>query len=95
MTNLKTKEIACIKYEKILREGLFDRDHLPPQMISSILSACSNTGGSTTGSSHGSANISPSNQHNENLYVVNLIKTILIKTPQHSSEIQLALTYIL
>ena len=50
-------------------------------MVSSILNACSSSGNSTTGSSHGSTNISPSSiqQQNESyLYVVNLIKTILI-----------------
>ncbi len=64
-------------------------------MISSILSSCANTGGSTTGSSSvGSATI-PSGNQNQSLYVGNLIKSIILNTYQPVNELLVGLNYIL
>jgi len=64
-------------------------------MISSILTSCSNIGGSTSGSSSlGSVSFSNNNQ-NQSLYIGNLLKSILLYTYQNTSEIIIALNYLL
>ena len=59
-----------------------DKERLPVSMISSVLTACANIGGSTSGSSSlGSASLN-SNPQNQNLYIGNLVKSILLHTYQ-------------
>jgi len=97
MSHTKTRELACTNYEKLLRQGLFDRDRLPSALVSSILTACASTGaaGSTSGSSSlGSTSLS-GGEKSQTLYVGNLLKSILLFTHQPPSETALALNYLL
>jgi len=88
MGHIKTREIACGNYEKLIRQGLVDKEHIPPSLISSVLAACSGAGvagGSTSGSSSlGSASLSAAPQ-GHSLYIGNMIKTMLLGTSQPSS----------
>ena len=98
MGNPKTRELATNNCEKILRQGLFDSDHVPSGFVSSVLTACASSGGaggSTSGSSSlGSASLSGAIQ-SQSLYVGNLMKAILLFTHQPAAEITLALNYLL
>lgn len=47
----KTRELICNRYQRLLREGLVNRDCLPPQMITGIINARSAIGGGSTASS--------------------------------------------
>lgn len=88
MGHLRTRELACINYEKLIRQALIDRDHMPPSLISSVLTACAGAGlagGSTSGSSSlGSASLASTPQ-GHSLYIGNMIKTMLLNTSQPSS----------
>ena len=98
MGHLRTRELACNNYEKLIRQGLVDRDHLPPSLISSVLAACAGAGaagGSTSGSSSlGSASLSSTPQ-GHSLYIGNMIKTILLSTSQPTTELVQGLNYLL
>jgi hypothetical protein len=95
MSHPKTREIACLNYEKLIRQELVDKERLPVSMISSVLTACANVGGSTSGSSSlGSASLN-NNPQNQNLYIGNLVKSILLHTYQPISEINVGLNYLL
>lgn len=98
MGHQKTRELACTNYEKILRQGLYDKDRLPASMVSSVLTACVSSGGaggSTSGSSSlGSASLSGGIQ-SQSLYVGNLLKAILLFTYQAAGETSVALNYLL
>jgi len=96
--NTKTREIACINYEKLIRQALVDKDHLPPSLISSVLTACASAGhaaGSTSGSSSlGSASLATKPQ-GQSLHIGNMIKSMLLNTYQPSSELSQGLNYLL
>ena len=96
--NTKTRETACNTYEKLIRQGLVDIDHLPPSLISSVLSSCAGAGmagGSTSGSgSLGSASLAAASQGHA-LHVGNMIKTMLLHTYQPSNELSQGLNYLL
>lgn len=98
MSHLRTRELACTNYEKLIRQALIDRDHMPPSLISSVLTACASaglTGGSTSGSSSlGSASLSATPQ-GHSLYIGNMIKTMLLNTSQPNSELTQGLNYLL
>jgi hypothetical protein len=95
MGHQKTREIACSNYEKLIRQGLVDKDHLPISMISSVLGACSSLGSSTSGSSSlGSASLAINTQA-QSLYIGNLLKSILLCSYQPMSELVIALNYLL
>jgi hypothetical protein len=95
MSHAKTREIACLNYEKLLRQALVDKERLPVSMISSVLTACANVGGSTSGSSSlGSASLN-NNPQNQSLFIGNLVKSILLHTHQPTSELTVGLNYLL
>lgn len=95
MGHSKTRELACVNYEKLIRQALIDKDRLPVSMISSLLTACANVGGSTSGSSSlGSASLN-NNPQSQNLYIGSLIKSVLMLTYQPLSEINVGLNYLL
>jgi hypothetical protein len=95
MGHAKTREIACLNYEKLLRQALVDKERLPLGMISAVLTACASVGGSTSGSSSlGSASLNNSPQH-QTLYIGNLVKSILLYTYQPLPELTLGLNYLL
>ena len=95
--NTKTREIACVNYEKLIRQALVDKDHMPPSLISSVLAACAGAGmagGSTSGSSSlGSASLAATPQ-GHSLHIGNMIKTILLHTYQTNSELTQGLNYL-
>ena len=96
--NSKTREIACNNYDKLLRQGLVDKDHLPPSLISSALTACSSAGlagGSTSGSSSlGSTSLAASSLSHA-IHIGNMIKTMLLTTSQPNGELTQGLNYLL
>lgn len=95
MGHSKTRELACVNYEKLIRQALIDKDRLPVSMISSLLTACANVGGSTSGSSSlGSASLN-NNPQSQNLYIGTLVKSVLMLTYQPLSEINVGLNYLL
>jgi len=95
MGHIRTREIACLNYEKLLKQSLVDKERLPSTLISSILTACANVGGSTSGSSSlGSASLN-SNPQNLNHNIGNLIRSILLFTYQPASELTVGLNYLL
>lgn len=95
MGHSKTRELACVNYEKLIRQSLIDKDRLPVSMISSLLTACANVGGSTSGSSSlGSASLN-NNPQSQNLYIGILVKSVLMLTYQPLSEINIGLNYLL
>lgn len=95
MGHSKTRELACVNYEKLIRQALVDKDRLPVSMISSLLTACANVGGSTSGSSSlGSASLN-NNPQSQNLYIGSLVKSVLLLTYQPLSEINVGLNYLL
>jgi hypothetical protein len=64
-------------------------------MVSAVLAACANVGGSTSGSSSlGSASLNNSPQH-QSLYIGNLVKSILLYTYQPLPELTLGINYLL
>lgn len=95
MGHSKTRELACVNYEKLIKQALIDKDRLPVSMISSLLTACANVGGSTSGSSSlGSASLN-NNPQSQNLYIGTLVKSVLLLTYQPLSEINVGLNYLL
>lgn len=95
MSHTKTREVACLNYEKLIGRELVDKERLPVGMISAVLTACANVGGSTSGSSSlGSASLNNNPQHQTQI-IGSLVKSILLHTYQPTHELTIGLNYLL